>query len=337
MTTIPPSQIASQLDATFNDAVASHLGERMQIIEKGIPASLPAGTRVLVAAPWIASGDREALRASQAPAGWPFGLQWIQLLTSGIDMYPDWFLRAVPVTTARGSAANAIAEYALAAILCAVRDMPAIWIHGSSQWKPRSSPALSGSRVAVLGYGPIGRAVALKCAALGCHVRVLRQSGRAPDEAGIELARDARELIADADHLVLAAPATGDTLGFVNADLLAAAKPGLHVVNVGRGELVDDEALLAALESGKVARATLDVTTPEPLPDGHAYYAHPRVFVSPHIAAISPQSRVELARKFVENLHRFEAGEPLVDQVRFGGPDSSSSDRSTPGAKCRST
>ncbi len=97
--------------------------------------------------------------------------------------------------------------------------------------------------------------------------------------------------------------------------MLAAAKPGLPFINVARGELVDDEALLDALENGTVSLATLDATSPEPLPAGHPYYSHPRVRVTPHSSGLSPQTRLALAEKFVANLKRFQSGEPLLDAL----------------------
>ncbi|MEF7613547.1 NAD(P)-dependent oxidoreductase [Aquincola sp. MAHUQ-54] len=116
-----------------------------------------------------------------------------------------------------------------------------------------------------------------------------------------------------ADHVVLAAPGTPQTRHIVDAAALAHARPGLHLVNVARGSLVDQDALLAALDAGRIDSASLDVTEPEPLPAGHPFYTHPRVRLSPHTSAISPAQQTALVDKFVRNLARFDAGERLED------------------------
>jgi phosphoglycerate dehydrogenase-like enzyme len=115
----------------------------------------------------------------------------------------------------------------------------------------------------------------------------------------------------------LAAPATAQTEGMVNRALLAHAKPGLHLINIARGSLVDDAALLEALDAGRLSLASLDVTHPEPLPAGHPFYGHPRIRLSPHTSVHTAQTRINLAAKFAENLQRFRAGAPLENVVDF--------------------
>ncbi len=119
----------------------------------------------------------------------------------------------------------------------------------------------------------------------------------------------------EADHLVLAAPATDATRHIVNRELLAEAKPGLHVINIARGSLIDNDALLDALANGRLGGASLDVTEPEPLPAGHPFYRHPRIRLSPHTSAIGPHNTAELARKFVRNFSAFTQGTALEDLV----------------------
>jgi phosphoglycerate dehydrogenase-like enzyme len=125
-------------------------------------------------------------------------------------------------------------------------------------------------------------------------------------------------LLSTSDHVVLAAPATPDTRHLIDGQALAHAKPGLHLVNVARGSLVDQDALLSALDQGRLGRASLDVTEPEPLPTGHPLYTHPKAFLSPHTSAISPLQQQELAARFAENLARYERGEALIDEI---GPE----------------
>jgi len=132
---------------------------------------------------------------------------------------------------------------------------------------------------------------------------------------GIARAADLGELFERCDGVVLAAPATARTHHMVNADVLARARPRLHLINIGRGALIDQEALLAALERGALGRATLDVTDPEPLPAGHPLYTHPKVRISPHTSAISGYIQHAMVDKFARNLRHFEAGEAMEDVV----------------------
>lgn len=140
----------------------------------------------------------------------------------------------------------------------------------------------------------------------------LRQS-QAPFSAGVEAATDIHDLFARADHLVVAAPLTEATRHVINRDVLGSAKPGLHLINIARGGLLDQEALLEALDNGQIGLASLDVTEPEPLPDGHPLYTHPRVRLSPHTSAISTNSKEEIADTFLANLERYVAGLELTN------------------------
>jgi phosphoglycerate dehydrogenase-like enzyme len=122
-------------------------------------------------------------------------------------------------------------------------------------------------------------------------------------------------VLADADHLVLAAPDTAETHHVIGQMGLAQVKRGVHLINIARGGLVDQEALRVALDDGRVARATLDVCEPEPLPEGHWLYTHPRVRLTGHISWSSPWGMEPLVRSFLENLDRFVNGESLVGVV----------------------
>jgi phosphoglycerate dehydrogenase-like enzyme len=123
------------------------------------------------------------------------------------------------------------------------------------------------------------------------------------------------DLVADADHLVLAAPATAKTAHLVNADVLAQAKPGVHLVNIARGALVDQDALRVALDDGRVAMATLDTVDPEPLPAGHWLYEHPNVRLTAHVSWYETEIQKTGIAIFVENVGRFQRGEDLREVV----------------------
>ena len=123
------------------------------------------------------------------------------------------------------------------------------------------------------------------------------------------------DLLPDVDHLVLAAPGTARTRHLVDAAALAAVKPGVHLVNIARGSLVDQDALRVALDDGRVAMATLDTVDPEPLPEGHWLYSHPKVRLSAHVSWASPAGMARTLEIFVDNLRRYAAGEPVLHVV----------------------
>jgi phosphoglycerate dehydrogenase-like enzyme len=143
------------------------------------------------------------------------------------------------------------------------------------------------------------------------HVVALARSPRSEPPPGVEMLRAKEELCERADHLVLCLPSTPATRHFIDAAALARMKSGVHLVNVARGALVDQEALRVALDAGRVACASLDVAEPEPLPEGHWLYTHPRVRLSPHISWSAPQAFAALLAGFLDNVGRFARGEAL--------------------------
>ncbi|MFF7709063.1 NAD(P)-dependent oxidoreductase [Pseudomonas sp. NPDC007930] len=308
-------QIASQLESDFNDALERRVGVPVLRLLPGA-LEIPDSVRILIAAP-LAPEREHALR-TPAPAHWPLGLKWVQLVSSGIDIFPDWFFQGVRVSTARGVAAQSISEYALAAILRQTFQLDSLWVNAPEQWRTRRHTLVHGSTVGLVGFGAINQLLAGKLLALGARVVTVRGSQTAPAVEGVERLQAIEQLMAVSDHVVLAAPSTQSTKGIIGAQAWAAAKPGLHLVNVGRGDLIDEAALLAALDSGKASYATLDTTTVEPPPPGHPFYQHPRVALSPHTSAICWESRAALLEKFVDNLGRFTAGLPLLDEVQRG-------------------
>lgn len=304
---LPGQLIASQLEPFFNEALSKRLGQSVLALPPGVPTAVPGEVVALVAAPID--------RSLPQPPGWPFGLQWIQLVTSGLDKHPSWLLNSLPTSTARGVAAETIAEYVAAAIFDASKSMSSLRVREPEQWKSRATSAIRGSTVGVVGLGAIGQAVATKMLGLGCRVLALRRSAQPSPVSGVELTGQLGELMAASDHLVLAAPATAQTHHLINDMAFAVARHGLHLINVARGELVDDAALLRALERGVVRRATLDVTKPEPLPAGHAFYSHPGVWLTPHSSALGQASRLALVDKVLANLERRHQGLMLLDQA----------------------
>ncbi|HEX7887000.1 MAG TPA: D-isomer specific 2-hydroxyacid dehydrogenase family protein [Phenylobacterium sp.] len=309
--------VASQLNETFNGAFAEALPD-VDILQVpvGPPAGLPHAAKVLIAAPFRRAGGS---LPAVPPPGWPFDVKWVQLVSVGIDFYPGWLFDGPVVTSARGSSAVALAEFALAAILTATKKLPDIWIDRLEQWAPTPLSLVQGRTLGLVGFGSIGEALAPRARALGMKVLAIRRSKAPIDVEGVEQVHDYCELFERSDDVVLAAPATPETFHLVNRKVLAHARPGLHLINVARGSLIDDEALLEALDAGRVGLASLDVTHPEPLSFNHPYYTHPRVRLSPHTSVHTPDTRQNLTAQFAQNLHRFRQGAPLegvVDPAR---------------------
>ncbi len=309
--------VASQLDDAFTRAIAARAGSDVDIISipRGELEALPKEAAILIAAPFRRAGGE--LRGAPPP-GWPFGLRWVQLVSVGIDFYPHWLFAGPTVTSARGSSAIALAEFSLAAIFAETKRLPNIWIDSAEDWRPTPLQMVEGGTLGIFGFGAIGEALAPRAQALGLNVIATRRSADPIRAPGVERVSCIGELFARADHVVLAAPATPETLGIVNREVLRAAKPGLHLINVARGALIDDAALLEALDAGAIARATLDVTHPEPLPEGHAFYTHPKIRLSPHTSVHTPDTRAKLALSFADNLARFLTGAQLHDVVDIG-------------------
>jgi phosphoglycerate dehydrogenase-like enzyme len=246
-------------------------------------------------------------------------IRWIHMLSTGIDGFPLDAAGDRIVTCSRGASGPAIAEWVLAVMLAFEKRLPESWVTAPpAEWNMSSLGGLSGRTLGIVGLGAIGTEVARRALAFDMTVVAFRRTQQPSPVPGVSMAPSLKELVASSDHLVLAAPATSDTAHLVDAATLAACKPGVHLVNVARGALVDQEALLDALDAGIIARASLDVVEPEPLPAGHRLYRHPRVRLSPHISWSAPSSGAKTFQLFVDNLRRYRSNQPLhgiVDTV----------------------
>jgi phosphoglycerate dehydrogenase-like enzyme len=245
------------------------------------------------------------------------GLAWVQLPGTGIDGVPREVFDRVPVVTcARGASAVPISEYVLAVMLAFVKGLPGFWVdEPPDRWNFQRMDTLAGQTVGIVGLGGIGTAVARRALAFDMHVRALRRTAAPSPVAGVEVVTALAELVQDAHHVVLAAPGTDRTRHLLDADAFAAMRDGVHVVNIARGTLVDQDALRDALDSDRVARASLDTVDPEPLPEGHWMYAHPKVFLTPHSSWASRELLEAPVEIFCSNLRRFLSGEPLLHVV----------------------
>jgi len=213
---------------------------------------------------------------------------------------------------------NGMVEYVSLAVLALHRD----FFHYMEQkavrsWNPLEVPSASSRTIGVMGLGSLGCAVLDRLASYGFRLRGWNRSPRAID--GVQTFAGADQLqhfLAGCDILVCLLPLTPATRGILNRDLFAGLPAGASLVNVGRGPHLVNADLLAALDAGRLSRAILDVTDPEPLPPDHAFWTHPRVFVTPHVASMTqPETAAPL---LLENIRRHQRGEPLLGVVDRG-------------------
>lgn len=282
----------------------------------GLAAALP-GARVLLLWDFFSGALRDAWPAADA-------LEWIHVAAAGVDtlLFDELRESDVVVSNARGVFDQPIAEFVAASVLAHDKR-----IHESDRlqrehvWRHREPTRTAGSRALVVGTGGIGRATARLLRALGMHVTGGGRTPRAddPDFGTVVATTDLRDHLGDQDHVVLAAPLTDRTRGLIGATELAAMKPTAHLVNIGRGPLVDEDALLEALRSGRIAAASLDVFTTEPLPVDHPFWEMEQVHVSAHMSGDVVGWREALAEQFEGNLRRWVAGDQpasVVDKAR---------------------
>ncbi len=243
-------------------------------------------------------------------------IRWVHVLGAGVDGFPFIDLKDRLLTCSRGAAAPAIAEWVLAVMLAFEKHIPESFVREPpARWSAADLGGLAGKTLSVVGLGSIGSAVARRAVAFDMEVLATRRSGGDPRIRGVRLVPELTEALRAADHLLLAAASTRSTRHLLDAEALAQTKPGVHVINVARGALVDQGALLRALDRGHVARASLDVADPEPLPAGHPLYSHQRVRLSPHISWSGPGTLERTFDHFVENLRRWRSGQGLLGVV----------------------
>lgn len=242
-------------------------------------------------------------------------LRTVFCLWAGVETVVGNDTLTVPLTRMVDPGLTAgMVEYCLGHVLRHHLGIDADILRAPGDWTPRTPPLAQERKVAVLGLGALGGAVASALASAG--FRVAGWSRREKKVTGIDchfgedgLAR----ALDDADAVILLLPDTPETENILDADAIRRLAPGAAVINPGRGPLVDDAALLAALDEGRLGHATLDVFRHEPLPVDHPFWTHPRVTVTPHIAAAT--RAVTASRVIAENLRRAEAGEPLLHLV----------------------
>lgn len=244
------------------------------------------------------------------------GVRWVHIAATGVEEWPAELYEGRLVTCSRGASAVPISEFVLGAMLAFEKHIPDIWVNQPPDtWGWAKLGGLDGKTLGLVGLGGIGGAIARRALAFDMEVVALRRTEAPSGIAGVRVETDLAAVTEMADHLVLAAPLTARTRGILGADAFSGVKRGVHLVNIARGALIDQDALKVALNDGTVAMATLDVCDPEPPPPGHWLYAHPGVRLSPHISWSSPQLLDRILAAFLENLGRYLAGEHLVGVV----------------------
>ena len=257
-------------------------------------------------------------------------LKWVHSAAAGIGASITDELRAsgAVLTNSRGIHAEPVSDWVIAAIgFCARGFHEAVAAQRERRWSRKALtesdvrlPEFSALRVGVVGLGGIGKAVARKCAALGMEVRAVRRlvSGTVP--AGVSWVGGPDELpklAANSDVLVLAVPHTGATANLIGESVLRALPRGAYLLNVSRGGILDETALLAQLESGHIGGCVLDVFATEPLERTHAFWSHPKVFVTPHVSAVTRHFWGREIALIVENIGRFLRGDRLRNVVNL--------------------
>lgn len=291
---------------------------REQLADEATTLAAVAEIEVLLTF-WGGRWQRTADLATLAPR-----LRWVQLASAGGDAVLHMLDRGVTFTTAAGVNASVIAECVLTYMLIFAKRWPEALRHQQAHEYTRFMPGeIAGATVGIVGFGHIGAEVAKRVRVLGCRVLATRRSlvltaGGAtphPDVDEMLPSEALPRLLAESDYLVLAAPLTAETRNLIDAAALRAMQRSAVLINVSRGELVDEPALIEALRDGTIAGAALDVTVQEPLPPESPLWDLPNVVLTPHISGIAPHHFTRVTDIFLDNLRRYLAAEPLANRI----------------------
>lgn len=247
-------------------------------------------------------------------------LRWLHTPSAGVDhlLIPPVLEREITITNSAGVHAIPIAEFVLALLLARVKQLAGYHAaQAAARWdREIQVDELFERTLLILGIGGIGQAIAERAAAFGMRVWGSRRSPRPMPGVERVVGLDGwRELLPAADYIVVAAPLTPETRGMLDAAAFAAMRPSVFVINIARGAIIDEPALLAALRAGQIAGAALDTFEQEPLPADSPLWTLPNVTITPHATASSPRMRERQIALFSENLRRFRNNEPLLNVV----------------------
>jgi phosphoglycerate dehydrogenase-like enzyme len=255
---------------------------------------------------------------------WPLAgkVRWVHSLSAGVEgvLFPELVDSPVPLTNARGVFKESLGEFVIAAALFFAKDLRRM-LRGQAEerWDQFDMEELYRQSMGIVGYGELGRAAATRARALGMKIYAVRRRPELyKDDPIVHRAfavADLREMAAISDYLVVAAPLTPSTRNLVDESVIRAMKPTGVLINIGRGPVIDEAALIRALEEKRIRGAALDVFNVEPLPKGHPFWRLENVLLSPHCADHTATWLDEAMQCFVDNFRRFTQGEPLENVV----------------------
>ena len=247
-------------------------------------------------------------------------LRWVQSISSGVDsfMYPEFINSQVVLTSEKGLVGEHLADHGFGLLLMLTRQLAAARDLGADAWNRRSQLRaqeieLSGLTMGIIGFGGTGRAMARRATAFGMQVRAIDKDPVGPGE-GVETIDQVSalpQMLSACEVISICCPLTEATRNMINADTLAHVKPGAYLINVTRGEVMDEQAVVNALRSGRLRGAGLDVAPREPLPADSALWQLPNVVMTPHTAGASQYRIQRNLERFIANLKRFARGETL--------------------------
>jgi phosphoglycerate dehydrogenase-like enzyme len=303
----PDLKLLAQLPPETNIAV----GNSVEAFER-----LAAGATVILS--WSLSGELLRDVFAMSPK-----VRWVHSRSAGLDtvMFPELVASPVPLTNGRGVFSQSLGEFALGAILYFAKDFRRMNRNQvAGRWEPFDIVEIAGETVGILGYGDIGRAVASRARAMGMRVLAVKRRGPSPSQADplahqIFPPEGRIEMLAQSDYIVAAAPLTPETRGLIGEAEFLAMKPNAVVINLGRGPVIDEAAMVRALTEKRIKGAALDVFDTEPLPEGHPFYGLDNVLLSPHCADHTPDWTDQAMRFFLAQFERFSQGAPLENVV----------------------
>jgi phosphoglycerate dehydrogenase-like enzyme len=264
------------------------------------------------------SGPRDMVRSAFLASP---NLRWLHSRSAGLDsmLFPELVQSPIPVTNGTGVFSQSLGEFALAVILYFAKDIRRLLRNQEAcRWEQYDMEELPGQTVGIVAYGDIGRAVASRVHAMGMRVLALKRHAPSSPDPWIERFYGPHQLhamLSECDYVVVAAPLTAETRHMISDDAIAAMKPNAVVINIGRGPVIDQAALVRALAAGKIKGAGLDVFEHEPIPPDDPIFKLPNVLISPHTADHTKDWLNQAMRFFLEQYQRFSNGQPLENIV----------------------
>jgi phosphoglycerate dehydrogenase-like enzyme len=267
---------------------------------------------------WSLSGDTLRQVFQMCPR-----VQWVHTRSAGLDnvLFPELVESPIPLTNGSGVFSPSLGEFALAAILYFAKDLRRmVRNQEAGRWEPFDITEITGQTVGIVGYGDIGRAVATRVRPMGMRVLAMKRHGAPvynvdPLVSHVYTPDRLMEMLPLCDYVVVSTPLTAETKAMIGEAAFASMRPDAVVINLGRGPVIDEAAMIKALSENRIKGAALDVFDREPLPEGHPLYSLQNVLLSPHCADHTPDWMDRAMQFFLDQFDRFVKGEPLMNIV----------------------